>query len=346
MLPIHYVLFLPPTVIGGYYVGRKIKNIFKITKYKWLYWALYWLLLFSLVLTLSTPIIAFVYSIALFLLFDFLFWIAKKNHFRKFETFIHLAYVRGLTVFVLAILFTAYGVYSAQNPILTHYNVFIHKEMKQNLKIILLSDLHLGTGTNQKTIDKIVQDVTDEKADIFLIAGDLYDERTSQELITYAIEHLGKAKTKYGTYYVEGNHDLLNPELTKQFHKNKIRTLQDEVLLIDNAFYLIGRKDKKHQRKSLSALTKQVHSAYPVILLDHRPEDETIAQKEKIDLQLAGHTHAGQLFPGNLFLKYGYYKKEDFHLIVSTGYGNWGTPVRTYTKNEMVEIKMKSLSKK
>lgn len=346
MLPIHYFLFLPPTFLGGYYVGSKIKNLFKLENYKWIYWAFYWIFLLTLVLTLSVPVIAFVYSISLFLFFDFLFWVAKKNHLKKMETFLHIIYIRGLTVFVFALLFTAHGLYSARNPILTKYTVFIHKELKSDIKIILLSDLHLGTGTGETTIDKIAQNVSDRKADLFLIAGDLYDERTSEKLINYAIQNLGKVKTKYGTYYVEGNHDLLDENLTKKFEKNGIKTLQDESLFLNKSFYLIGRKDKKHKRKTLQELTYKIDDSYPLILLDHRPEDEDIARKENIDLQLAGHTHAGQLFPGNFFLKHGYYKKEGFHLIVSTGYGNWGIPVRTYTKNELVEIKVKSFSKK
>lgn len=339
MLPIHYLLFIPPTLLFGYYLGRKIKNSFKI-KRTILFWILYWTIILGSVLTLSFPTIVFAYTVALFLLYDFLRWVAKKMRNKKFSLFLDKAYLGGLPLFFIALLFTAYGMYSARNPIIQSYKVEVDKKMKSSLTIVLLSDLHLGTGTNENTVDTIIKMVNKQKADIFLIAGDLYDERTSNTLKNYAFENLGKAKTKYGTYYVEGNHDLLTGTVRSKMRLNDIIPLEDEKILIDQSFYLIGRKDKKHKRATLQELITDIDHKYPIILLDHRPEEENLALREGIDLQLAGHTHAGQIFPGNFFLKYGYFKKEDFHLIVSTGYGNWGIPVRTYTKNELVKIKV------
>lgn len=338
VLPIHYLLFIPPTLLFGYYLGKKTLKSFQIKK-KTIFWILYWIFILTSVLTLSIPTIIFVYTVGLFLLYDLLRFIAHKLSNKKFSLFLDKVYLKGLPLFFIALLFTAYGIYSAKNPIIQSYTVEMDKKFKP-LTIMLLSDLHLGTGSNEHTIDTIVETVSARKADLFLIAGDLYDESTHSSLIDYAIKNLGKAKTKYGTYYVEGNHDLLTGSIRSKMRLHNITPLEDESLFVDNSFYLIGRKDKKHIRKPLQKLMTDIPKKYPIILLDHRPEDEDIALKEGVDLQLAGHTHAGQLFPGNFFLKYGYYKKKNFHLIVSTGYGNWGIPVRTYTKNELVKIKV------
>ncbi|WP_406541347.1 hypothetical protein [Clostridium ljungdahlii] len=66
-----------------------------------------------------------------------------------------------------------------------------------------------------------------------------------------------------------------------------------------------------------------------------------------MDLQLSGHTHKGQFFPNNLITRfiyeddYGYLKKDNFNLIVTSGYGTWGPPIRIGTKGEIVNIKIK-----
>ena len=91
---------------------------------------------------------------------------------------------------------------------------------------------------------------------------------------------------------------------------------------------------------------KDADKTLPIIVLNHRPEQLVEAENENVDLQLSGHTHKGQLFPGNLVTgylnekDYGYFKKGDFNLIVSSGYGTWGPPIRIGSKSEIVNIKI------
>lgn len=82
----------------------------------------------------------------------------------------------------------------------------------------------------------------------------------------------------------------------------------------------------------------------PVIVVDHQPMNLEESQEENIDLHLSGHTHNGQVFPGNLLAKrffevsYGYKKKENTHIYVSSGLGLWGPPYRIGTQSELVVI--------
>jgi hypothetical protein len=84
----------------------------------------------------------------------------------------------------------------------------------------------------------------------------------------------------------------------------------------------------------------------PIILLDHQPVRLIEAEEAGIDLQLSGHTHAGQLFPLNLINKkiweqhWGYLKKGTTQYYVSCGVGTWGPPVRTCSIPEIVRIKV------
>ena len=75
-------------------------------------------------------------------------------------------------------------------------------------------------------------------------------------------------------------------------------------------------------------------------MIDHQPKDEELAEQLGVDLQLSGHTHQGQIFPLNLFLKYGYKKKNDYQKIVSSGYGVWGVKARTAGRSEMIIINL------
>ncbi len=87
-----------------------------------------------------------------------------------------------------------------------------------------------------------------------------------------------------------------------------------------------------------------VDTSNPVLLLDHQPQNLDEAEKLGIDLQLSGHTHKGQFFPNNLITNrifendWGYLHKESLQVIVSSGFGTWGPPIRIGNKPEIVEI--------
>ncbi|WP_199241659.1 hypothetical protein [Desulfosporosinus sp. Sb-LF] len=128
-----------------------------------------------------------------------------------------------------------------------------------------------------------------------------------------------------------------------------VNVLRDQYIKVENSFYIIGRDNPSRRsggntegRKELGDLIKGVDSSLPLILLDHQPLELETAQQNQIDLQLAGHTHEGQLFPGNLITKlvyeidWGYLKKGNYNLIVSSGYGTWGPPLRIGTHSEIV----------
>ena len=81
--------------------------------------------------------------------------------------------------------------------------------------------------------------------------------------------------------------------------------------------------------------------------MDHQPKNLIDTEKQGIDLQVSGHTHKGQLFPASFItnriyeLDYGYLKKNNSKIIVSSGYGTWGPPIRLGSRSEIVEINLK-----
>jgi hypothetical protein len=126
-----------------------------------------------------------------------------------------------------------------------------------------------------------------------------------------------------------------------------VTVLADEVVLLADSIYLAGRKDESMEgKKPLGDLLQGLNPDYPVLLLDHRPVDLELAGRLGVSLHLVGHTHAGQLFPGNLLvgffneLSYGYKRIGDYQIIVSSGVSSWGFPFRLGSRNEFVQIRL------
>ena len=133
---------------------------------------------------------------------------------------------------------------------------------------------------------------------------------------------------------------------------SNINLLEDEYEIIDNRLILIGRLDASSiggygdkKRSELASFFTRDDPTLPVIVLDHNPAriDEYTTEA---DLILCGHTHKGQVFPGNLItnlmytVDYGYYQKDisSPQVIVSSGIGAWGPPIRVGSDSEIVSI--------
>lgn len=224
-----------------------------------------------------------------------------------------------------------------------------------SLNVVMASDIHLSPIDGEKLLTKIVDKVNSCNPDIILLAGDIVDDKAIVLEERGIGESFRRLKSKYGVYSITGNHEYINGVDTcvRFAEKFGIKFLRDSSTMIDSSFYLIGRDDSSElqftgkQRKSLSDIVKDIQPNYPKILLDHTPFKLEQAEQNGIDIQLSGHTHHGQIFPGNLITKmiyelsWGYKKKGNTHYYVSSGAGTWGPPVRTGSNSEIVNLKIK-----
>lgn len=234
--------------------------------------------------------------------------------------------------FIIPIIIVILGIINVSNITTTTYNL-TNKDLSSSTTLGFISDIHLSTLTNKK-LNKLIETVSARNYDVFIIGGDLIDEFSKEEHVLEVINRLGTITTKYGIYYIEGNHDLLTEKHKDIFLNAGIITLLDNKVLINNNYYLVGRRDLKD--KSRAPLNSLIYGLdKPIILLDHQPNIEKNLDT-RIIIQLSGHTHAGQLWPLNYFVKYGYYKQN--RLIVSSGIGAWHNPVRTSKHSEIVEV--------
>lgn len=286
----------------------------------------------------------------------------------------YLLMTGGFLVSTLVILISFYGGSHAHHVKLKNYEISIPKsctttsgEPVKSLRIALAADLHLGYSIGTEHVQKMVNLINENQVDLICLAGDIYDNEYEAIKDPQKIsELLASLKSTYGTYACLGNHDvderllsgfsvssnsenMRDPRLVEMLQKGNVMILDDEVIPVDNAFYLIGRVDcdKPGTGKapaSIESLTQGLDLRKPVIVMEHEPANLSATANAGVDLEVAGHTHDGQLFPGNLAVKLkwenpcGLLQKGDFHSIVTSGLGVWGPFMRVFTDSEVVII--------
>lgn len=221
-----------------------------------------------------------------------------------------------------------------------------------SLNIVMASDIHLSPIDGEKLLSRVVDNINSLNPDIILLAGDIVDDKAKVLEERGIGESFRRLKAKYGVYSITGNHEYINGvnSCVKYAENFGIKFLRDSSIMIDSSFYLIGRDDRSglqfigKTRKNLDEIVKNIPGNYPKFLLDHTPFKLEQAEQNGIDLQLSGHTHHGQIWPGNIItnmiyeISWGYKKKGSTHYYVSSGAGTWGPPVRTGSSSEIVNI--------
>ena len=307
-------------------------------------------------LNFINAIICAIYIAMIWAISDFIFWILQKF----FQISFH-HYYAGWVAIIASIAVLSAGWYLNHNAWQVNYTVKTSKTVEP-LKIVMFADSHIGTTFGANGFEKHLKKMQQQNPDIVVVVGDYVDDDTTKEDMVKSTQALGKMKTKYGIYFVLGNHDkgyygashrgfglwdLIN-ELTK----NGIIVMQDETIQLNDYFYLIGRldfsevKERRAGRKSMDELVKNLDKDKYIIVLDHQPADYENQAKSEVDLVLSGHTHCGQLFPFNWVGKwigvndsvYGYERRNKTDFIVTSGISNWAIKFKTGTKSEYVVI--------
>lgn len=273
-----------------------------------------------------------------------------------------------IPVICTAVTVTA-GYFNIKNIVETDYTVYSSKITSEaGYKIAMVSDLHMGIAMNDAELKAACKRIEATKPDMVVLCGDLVDENTSKSEMEQAVKDLGAIKSTYGTFYIYGNHDdqhygFHKTFTTAQFERTmrdcNIQILKDRVCKLNGEFTIVGRLDKTYRdthssdRKSAAQMMSGVDKKSFVLLLDHQPIHLSQDNAAGYDLLLAGHTHAGQIWPAGKLtglvqkdaLNFGYKKAGHLQVIVSAGISGWGFPVRTEKHSEYVIINIKPISK-
>lgn len=306
-------------------------------------------------INLMNAVVCLLHFSVLWLLSDLLF--AAIQCVRK-KTFKH--YYAGWTAVIATLAALATGWYLNHHVWMTVYDITTEKNIKR-LRIAMFADSHIGTTFSGAGFAHHIKKIQQQKPDIVLVAGDFVDDGTTRQEMEEACRILGSLQAPYGIYFAFGNHDkgYHNPairgftaqELITELQKNNVRILQDETELINNAFYIIGRKDSSEvlrgdSRVNMKELVSELDKNKFIIVIDHQPNDYQNQIAAEPDLVLSGHTHGGQLWPLNKVGEwigandktYGLEKRNKTNFIVTSGLSDWAIKFKTGTKSEFVVI--------
>ena len=238
-------------------------------------------------------------------------------------------------------------------------------------KIGLLSDMHAGVLIGKNEIAQHVAMMNEENLDIVILSGDMADG--SPTIVSGALEPIiNDLKTKFGIYYSTGNHEYMHGTGTAEeqgakweqwWEKNGVVVLHNNVTRVpsripynsncNETFDLVGVPDRGHGPKLKDTLKKtSFDPSRAKILIAHQPLEIIEAAKEKVDLQLSGHTHAGHIFPLQILISlsnrgyiHGLDTLDETQLYTSAGTTGWGPRTRLWSFNERTVLTLRSGAK-
>ncbi|MFL9835579.1 metallophosphoesterase [Chryseobacterium terrae] len=218
-----------------------------------------------------------------------------------------------------------------------------------NFTILQISDLHAGAGIDEKYVENVINQSLKTNADIVVLTGDIADG--SFEKYEKNLKSLSRLVDRFSVYYVTGNHEYLkdSEKWISYFKSLGIKVLMNENTTVHfngKSILLAGIIDpsaKEVNPDSGPDVKNSLEGNYKVdykILLAHQPNIAKEAS-EHFDLQLSGHTHAGQFFPWNLFINItqpyakGLNRCDKMWVYTNSGTGYWGPPFRLGTRSEI-----------
>ncbi|TGL87944.1 metallophosphoesterase [Leptospira congkakensis] len=232
----------------------------------------------------------------------------------------------------------------------------LHPDLRE-FKIVQISDVHIGSTIKEKFLRRVVGKINAQTPDVVVITGDLVDGPAAT--LKHHLKPLADIKSKYGTFYVTGNHEYYSgvlswlPEIEKLginilLNANKTLTVGNAKLLMAGVTDLTaGSMIKSHQTSPKRAMEGGESCDYK-ILLAHQPNSIYEASEVGFDLQISGHTHGGQFFPGNLLIylaqKFvsGLHRYKNTDIYVSRGTGYWGPPFRLGAPSEISVLELQT----
>lgn len=251
------------------------------------------------------------------------------------------AWVAGTITAVIAGLLI-YGNVHYHNKIKEPLSLTTSKRLTKPVKVLLLSDLHLGYHNRKAEWQRWVEMINAEHADLILVAGDIIDGYVRPLLDEDMAADFHRLNAPVVACL--GNHEYITGiDRSLDFYRRAGITLLRDTTLTVGDLLIVGRDDRSNShRRSTSQLLEGADRNKFIIVLDHQPYNLEESQQCGVDLQFSGHTHEGQVWPISLMVHrmyenaWGYCRKGNTHYYVSSGMGIWGGKYRIGTRSEYV----------
>jgi hypothetical protein len=287
-------------------------------------------------------------------IYHFLIYLSGLILRKDLITFIPSSKISFFIPLILSIFIAIYGSFEAKNIRTERIMIRSHKipESIGRLRIVQISDVHLGLIVRKERLKKILKEVKAAEPDLLVSTGDLVDGQING--LPGLAELLREINPRYGKFAITGNHEFYaGLEQAMDFtEKAGFTILRSEGLTIARLFNIAGVDDPAGKNYGLfrEVEEKELLSGLPTgkftLFLKHRP----LLDRNAIglfDLQLSGHTHKGQIFPLGLITRLFYPADSGYlalqnnsHLYVSRGSGTWGPPIRFLSPPEVTMIEI------
>ena len=237
--------------------------------------------------------------------------------------------------------------------------------------LVQISDIHVGPTIKQAYLQRIVSKVNTLRADVVAITGDLVDGKVAE--LAAHVAPLAGLTSRHGSFFVTGNHEyysgahawiaelrrlgltvLMNEHVVLHHGSAEATAAQGDsqimapLVLAGVTDYSAHHFDPAHRSDPHAALEGAPPSALVRVLLAHQPRSAAAALEAGFDLQLSGHTHGGQFWPWNLFVRFqqpftaGLNKLQSLWVYTSRGTGYWGPPKRFGAPSEITAVRLVS----
>ncbi len=368
LIPTLFTLLLLTLFFGsGIYLANSFAWFFGINSIWLLRLVFSGLVIFSIIGTMSnvnatSTIGHYTFSTAAILMGFFLYLILATLALNIVGLFIKTepAYY-GFASVILATAVSIYGIINASTLNITQNTINI-KGLTQPIKALHITDTHLGHYRGAKKLEKIAEKINQQNVDVVFFTGDLLD--STIQLNAESMAPLKKIKAPI--FFIEGNHDqYTGVDAIKGYLKSiGVKVLENQVTHW-NGLQIVGlnhmaadsETNDIHAGRGARVSVKSVLEALnidadlPTVLLHHGPNGIKHANKAGVDLYLAGHTHAGQMWPATFIAKLMFEYNRGLHdyngtkVYVNQGTGTFGPPMRVGTKSELAILQLEPLAK-
>jgi predicted MPP superfamily phosphohydrolase len=218
-------------------------------------------------------------------------------------------------------------------------------------RIAVVSDVHLGPVLGRGFAQKVVDTINSTQPDLIAVVGDLVDGSVKD--LGPAAAPLAQLRARHGSYFVTGNHEYFSGaeqwvEEVRRLGIDPLENARREMPYFDLAGVNDVAGEEEGQGPDFAKALGDRDTARACVLLAHQPVQIHDAVEHGVDLQLSGHTHGGQLWPGNLVASganptlAGLDRYGDTQLYVSRGAGAWGPPTRVGAPSDITLIELAS----
>ena len=238
------------------------------------------------------------YSVIFMFFYQAAYYVTRHLHWPKLRDIVGNRSLYTCGIFFFVGLYLVCGIFNANGLNAVYYQLSVPSQQasENGMRVALVSDLHIGGGADSAQIDHVVSMLNNNDVDLVALAGDITDSSSSLADIEQLCSALKGVKSRYGIYYVDGNHEVDSDHaFVPHLQEAGVVCLDNEALTLPNNAVLLAVSNESEGKLDLEQLADDAGArpGAPRILMQHRPV-HFAESAGHFDVSLSGHTHGWQ----------------------------------------------------